>query len=199
MDEHVRSFFVHQELLTARSLFFDKALKGYGDDGDSDMKWLEGDERVVKLPDDEPAVFTLYLQLLYTGYIPAAQSLPGNINELSGEALKAVVDELVIGEYTDLAKLYVLCEKLQDLQGKTGVVKAFMDHCKTIRKNEAAYYPTGGPVKLVYDGTLPGDPLRDFLTDCHMLVGHDGWLHGLKPEDYHHDFLHDVMAAMTIG
>lgn len=57
-DASMQEFFVHQSLISARSEFFAKALRG---------DWKEAQQREVSLPDDEAEVFRLYLQLLYIG------------------------------------------------------------------------------------------------------------------------------------
>jgi hypothetical protein len=46
-----RDFCIHEALLTARSKFFEKAM-GKG--------WKEAEEKLVKLPDDDPDIFALY-------------------------------------------------------------------------------------------------------------------------------------------
>lgn len=48
----------HKDLIVSRSDFFTRALNG---------KWKEGNDNVVKLPEDEPEIFWLYIQLLYSG------------------------------------------------------------------------------------------------------------------------------------
>ncbi|KAF2024703.1 hypothetical protein EK21DRAFT_117548 [Setomelanomma holmii] len=45
---HQQTFDVHESLITTRSPFFKKAMTG---------NWKEAQERVVKLPDDEPVIF----------------------------------------------------------------------------------------------------------------------------------------------
>lgn len=78
-DTASQSFFVHADLLTSRSKFFAKVLVGYEAQNTSTTAtdevikhgvWREGQERVVKLPVDEPEVFSLYVQLLYLGRLP---------------------------------------------------------------------------------------------------------------------------------
>ena len=54
-DASMQEFFVHQSLISARSEFFAKALRG---------DWKEAQEREVPLPDDEAETFRLYLQFL---------------------------------------------------------------------------------------------------------------------------------------
>jgi hypothetical protein len=67
-DDPLQSFFVHKDLVTSRSEFFAKALRTASDGGSG--TWLEGDEGVVRLPDDDPKVFANYLQLLYHNAVP---------------------------------------------------------------------------------------------------------------------------------
>jgi len=49
-------FFVHEDLICPRNEFFRKAMNG---------QWKESEKRMVPLPEDEAAVFSLYLKLLY--------------------------------------------------------------------------------------------------------------------------------------
>ena len=56
----METFMVHQNLICPRSVFFQNALKG---------PWKELEERRILLPDDEPAVFSLYLRLLYVSHL----------------------------------------------------------------------------------------------------------------------------------
>ncbi|KAI9658960.1 MAG: hypothetical protein M1821_001920 [Bathelium mastoideum] len=51
------SFFVYEKHLTHHSTFFRKALSG---------PWTESISRVIELPEDEPKVFQLFVQWLYT-------------------------------------------------------------------------------------------------------------------------------------
>ena len=55
-DTDFRTFIVHGACLTSRSLFFRKALS---------RDWKEGEERLVKLPDDDSDTSELYLQCKY--------------------------------------------------------------------------------------------------------------------------------------
>ncbi|TKA77622.1 hypothetical protein B0A49_03895 [Cryomyces minteri] len=56
----VKSFQVHEELLTARSSFFRAAFQ---------KEWKEGRERVLKLPEDNPESFEQYARWIYCGKI----------------------------------------------------------------------------------------------------------------------------------
>lgn len=56
-NEQSTTFNIHRDLITSRSPFCAKALKNYGECGNGDIQWLEGEERVVKMPEDDPAIF----------------------------------------------------------------------------------------------------------------------------------------------
>jgi hypothetical protein len=53
-------FAVHEALITSRSPFFRNAMQG---------RWQEAQERTVNLTEDDPEVFSLYLQGLYAGHV----------------------------------------------------------------------------------------------------------------------------------
>ncbi|KAF2470311.1 uncharacterized protein BDR25DRAFT_171249, partial [Lindgomyces ingoldianus] len=92
-----RSFDVHESLITSRSRFFCNAMNG---------KWKEAEERTVALLEDDPIVFELYLQCLYAGH--------ANLDE-----------DIEIGDqYVLWGRLFVLAEKLRDLESKNIIVDA---------------------------------------------------------------------------
>jgi hypothetical protein len=57
---------VHEPLITSRSPFFRNALQG---------RWQEAQERTVNLTEDDPEVFTLYTNGLYTGHVDIEESV----------------------------------------------------------------------------------------------------------------------------
>ena len=98
VGEQEQAFTVHEGLICARSKFFRNAMNG---------NWLEADEKIVRLPDDEPAVFEGYLAVLYLKELPV-------INENDGQ-------------YLELAKLYVFAEKLMDTKSKNVIVEEMLN------------------------------------------------------------------------
>jgi hypothetical protein len=53
----------HESFLTMRSEFFRRAMNG---------AWEEADTRVVKLPEDDPDIFALYINYVYTAQLAIA-------------------------------------------------------------------------------------------------------------------------------
>lgn len=129
-----RTFFVHEKLVVERAPFFERALNG---------QWKESDDKLVELPDDDPDVFFLYLQLLYTTKLHTRSNEPNKTSR----------------EYKRLVKLYVLAEKLQDVQTRNIVIEAMI--AKT--RDEESFPPSS--IHLIYDGTPEGSPLRKLVVD----------------------------------
>lgn len=95
-EDDKATFDIHQHSIAFRSAFFKKAITG---------DWKEAQDRVVKLPEDELTTFQHYVHLLYTGklgVVPESGPAPYDGGE----------------EKIRLAKLYVLAEKLQDVDTK---------------------------------------------------------------------------------
>jgi hypothetical protein len=208
---------VHAELLTSRSAFFAKALRKYSKTdqsnedtdtqsiGDQSIQWREGEEGVVILPADEPDVFANYVRILYTRVLPIdddpkkPETDPNTVTEDEIKKIKTDLDDLVDGVvaeiYTALGKLYVFCEKIRDVTAKRDLLSSFVKECSTTRLNETIRYPDAYVIRDVYSGTLPSDPLRAFLTDCHVYEGHSEWV-GESYKDFPHEFLYDLMVGM---
>ncbi|KAL1601693.1 hypothetical protein SLS60_006608 [Paraconiothyrium brasiliense] len=70
-------------------------------------EWLESRTGKVKLPDDDPNIFRVYIQSLYAGNIRQAES------DKSSEA-----------RFRNLGQLYVLVDKMMDVHAKDQVVEA---------------------------------------------------------------------------
>ncbi|KAJ4365881.1 hypothetical protein N0V83_008503 [Neocucurbitaria cava] len=206
--DDVRSFHIHKDLLTSRSEFFANVLKGYKDSSKSGthndtfeiVHWKEGSEGIIELPKDEPEVFETYVQLIYQGAIPIRKKLTVCVPVESVDAeLKAKsekgIKEIVDYEYVLLAELYVLAEKLQDIAAKRSIFSAFIE-ATLIRANGRSYYPTLKATDIIYAGTSASDPMRAFIVDCFVFVGHTAWVEDTAAASYPQDFLFGVMVGM---
>jgi hypothetical protein len=141
---------VHEDIITARSLFFKKALSG---------NWKEAEDRMVKLPEDDPMTFRRYVHLLYT-------------NALTVQ-LEQVSDPY---GYVHLGRLYVLAEKIQDIKTKNAVIEAVLLATRQKRIDGRCYYPGIGIISLIYAGTGPRSPMRKLLVDLYTDQGLSEWL-----------------------
>lgn len=209
MKSASRSFFIHAGLLTSRSPFFANALKSYkpfdeNTDGksfyDSEhqcSQWREGMEGVVHLPQDEPEVFSNYVQLLYYGVLPIGD----DPKEPEPTEDKTVLDKFkkdmtkaLSKVYLMLAKIYVLCEKLQDITSKGMLLASFIEESSRVRGDGNIHYPHLTIIGLIFFGTVEGDPLRAFVVDYYVYVAPPEWTRAM--ELYSKKFLYDVMVGM---
>jgi hypothetical protein len=131
-------------LLTARSRFFQKALFG---------NWKEAEDRVVNLPEDDPALFADYIHVLYTGDTPGLSN-PETISN-GGESTRM------------LCKLCVLAEKLDDVGTKNTVIDALLCSLTKPQTDGNIYLPGRVSVGIIYDGTPEGSPARRLMTDLY--------------------------------
>jgi hypothetical protein len=138
--ENSKTYAIYSSTLTTRSLFFRKALSG---------PWKEAEERVVHLPEDDVRTFELYLHYIYN-------------NEF---ACNPSEDEYGKKERGALARLYVLCKKLQDPRSKNCIIKALSDSIYKIRSNSSWTIPEFAVVETLYKGTFKGSPVRRMLVD----------------------------------
>jgi hypothetical protein len=220
IEVSTQTFFVHADLLTSRSSFFAKALRSYakagpGDDEDKakqvveyeSVHWREGEERVVRLPVDEPEIFANYTKLIYAGVLPILKDPkklemdPATMTEDGIKKAEAKFKERVVCAvdvvFETLAKLYVFCEKIRDKVAKQTLLESFVKESSETRASGTNYYPGPVPVRDIYFGTLPSDPLREFLADSYAHVGLSTWL-GQKQnyKSVPHEFLFDLAAEL---
>jgi hypothetical protein len=151
--DKLQTFHVHEDLLTARSPFFKKALSG---------NWKEAQDRLVKLPEDDPVTFQRYVHLLYT------DALVIEAEEVS-EPSKST-------EYPHLGLLYVLAEKLQDIDAKNVVLEATLLASRREHADGIRYFPGNDMICLIYAGTGPGSPMRNLLVNFYAYQGEGEWL-----------------------
>lgn len=105
-----KTYAIYSSTLTNRSLFFRKALSD---------PWKEAEEKVVRLPEDDVRTFELYLHYIYNNEFACTSTTPDNQRGRT--------------ERNALARLYVLCEKLQDSRSKNCIIKALSDSVYKIR------------------------------------------------------------------
>lgn len=111
-----QTFSIHEPILTKRSEFFAKAMC---------KDWEEAEEKTVKLAEDEPETLALYMQLVYTGKIPAFNKASDRVTyDVDDGQPSCAEPELGCEEYESLVLLYVLAEKLQDIKTKNLAVDA---------------------------------------------------------------------------
>ncbi|KAJ8115591.1 hypothetical protein OPT61_g2801 [Boeremia exigua] len=164
-----KQFVVHEDLIKRSSPFFANAM---GRD------WKESCERTVPLPDDEPAVFSLYLKRIYTGTLPIQMPATNTTGEQD--------------QYHALSKLYVLAEKLMDVDTKKAVLAAL-----SARAVETSYVTLPGcdSISYIYEGTPENDAARQWLVDVYTNYG-SGNIMDCDRTGYPKEFLADLAVSM---
>ena len=172
-DKHQKSFYVQETLLRQHSLFFKKALS---------RDWKEKVERVVNLPEDESAVFAIYIEFLYSGNLAV---MPDGLDPIDAARL----------EQLRLCKVYVLAEKLQDMETRNRAIQGLLYSSKQVRPGNRTICPGTDAVKIIYNGTLPGSMARKLLVDYYTYRGTGSWVinHGGWPEDFLIDLATNLM------
>lgn len=151
-------FSVHQSLIRASSSFFEKALGG---------KWKESAQRTVRLPDDDPNIFALYIHWIYFGAIPVS----------SIKRKKAVENS----EITDLVKAYIMGDKLLDPAFQDATIDAIIEETTGIAERGNYYKQLQNAVSYAYCNSCEPSPIREVLVDIFAHDGQDEWLSGWTP------------------
>lgn len=142
-----KKYTVHEDLVKPSSEFVRLALRG---------DWQEASTRVIPLPDDEPAVFSVYLHWLYNGLLHTSRQ--GLMTWSESDA-----------EYEMLVKAYILGEKIIDVTFKNSVIDAILEK---VAKNTFNKRLTS----LVFDNTPSGSALRRLWMDVYYYAGAAEWL-----------------------
>jgi len=137
-------FSIPEGVICARSEFFKRALNG---------NWTESEGRIVRFPEDNPEIFGIYMNLVYTGLV-----LTDNIDHP-----KSIT--IITNEFDVLARLYVLCEKLQDKAAKNSAVESLIEVSKETSEDKKFTAPRPDTIALVYQGTCAGSLGRRLMVD----------------------------------
>ncbi|KAF1928927.1 uncharacterized protein M421DRAFT_92051 [Didymella exigua CBS 183.55] len=167
------SFAVHESFLTSRSEYSKRALNS---------NWNEATTRVVPLTHEEPAVFALYLNHLCTGRLPTVQKSRQELGAMQRSAAIRFLRE----ELYQLARVYVLAERLQDITARNAVTDAFVH----VHNGYLAPTPSALVIMLTFDSTPPGRPIGRLLVDS---WAHKSLLYVLeRASQLPKDFLNDL-------
>ena len=184
-------FFAHKDALVSNTPFFAKALRDYEPDRPTiATSWIEAETGVIKLPEDKPEVFANYLEVVYRGAAPSFKA-PDSAN-LQKDAYNAEFMTRVWKYQASLCRIYVFAEKVQDIAAKKVLLAAMVCSTKLENKDGTRYLPIDEQVNVIYSGIPSSDPMRRFLTDCHVSFGRKDWP---KASLYHPEFLDELLAS----
>lgn len=132
---------MHKSLLCSRVAHFDVLLNGGLE---------ESQKRAVALPDDDPAVVSLFLEWLYTA------------------RLSAIVDTVSEAQFVNRIKLYGFAARIDAHALVTVAMVSILDGYRAMSR-----CPSVEAVRLVYELTAKGDRLRFFMADVlYYVIGY---------------------------
>lgn len=143
--------------------------------------WKESRERSVALKDDDPDTFEVYLHWLYFGTVPTRD------------------DESSDTEYLQLAKAYVLGDKLGDGNFKDVITDAMIHKSRflTVSAGKSVgtrFFPGGIVIRHIYDNTPKSSEARHLLVYLYAENGNGQWLN--DPALFPKEFLMDLAVAL---
>ncbi|KAI4959674.1 hypothetical protein J4E86_003397 [Alternaria arbusti] len=180
-DPNTEDFIAHESFLTSRSEFFRRAMNG---------NWQEADTRTINFPDDDPGIFALYLNHLYTGQLPITTKTKEELKILTPADFTILVTE----QYHAVFSVFVLGEKLQDLSTKNAMMEAALATTKLQGPAGRWQTPTARTANMVYNGTPASSLARSFLTDTWTALPIDNIL--VKFNQLHTDMRSDLGKSL---
>jgi hypothetical protein len=180
-----QSFALHESIISARSEFFRRALNG---------NWAPSQTGVITLRDTNPAIFSLYANLIYTGKIPTETA--SSSTDVSPEFGFSEA----IARYCEL---YVLSEMLQDSKAKKTCIAAILAECNDAKYkthfNEEYFplVPLAKDVRTIYEGTPGPCRVRKLLVS---LYNHRAYKRYIEEnyDEFPGEFLKDLLMSLVV-
>lgn len=190
-DEEV--FFIHESILSARTDYFIDSLQK--------LK-KEAHVKVVKLPEEDLKIFTLYVHLVYTDMIPYMieddKKKDWSCRLDDDRGLHISCDE----EYNALCELYAFAEKIEDAKTQIATITALAEKIEgSIDHEQCAVlsfcFPPVESINIMYNKTRPGSAGQLLLS--HTYARHSDKLDNPLPkvDSVPAMFLWDVAEAAT--
>ncbi|KAF2851136.1 hypothetical protein T440DRAFT_507469 [Plenodomus tracheiphilus IPT5] len=156
-----KMFYVHKRVLCQTSGFFQAATK---------PEWSGQGKKPIDLSDDDPKIFALYVQWLYTGIVAVKTMQEDSDAEASDEEDverfekgSDEMDDLDISKRC-LVKCYILGEKLMDAVYRDAIMDILLSIC-------FVEIPDANTIRIAYGGTPVASPLRKLMVDVWVWCG----------------------------
>lgn len=146
----VASFHVPEGLLTEKSEFFQAACRN---------EWKEATSRVIKLPDVEPDIFSLYLFWVHRGKLAVRNEWDLRDEDWYEHANLA---------QTRLIKLWILADRLADIKLRNATMDEMIAAVGRLSNEYSFDLFTPEMTNVVWSATTTGRPLRRLLLDYHI-------------------------------
>jgi hypothetical protein len=145
--------------------------------------WAERDERLVKLPEDDPKIFAAYINVVYTNIPTSPTEKPMDMRAIDNE-------------YTVLSKLYVLSEKFCDVAAKNATIEAILAVKDEKATDGNDYLPGWLSIRTMYEGTPKGAPGRRLIVNLWTNFGFKEDFMERNEVQLPRDFIFDLMLAL---
>ncbi|KAF2814823.1 uncharacterized protein BDZ99DRAFT_549035 [Mytilinidion resinicola] len=123
-----------------------------------------------------------------------------HLTDDDAEHLPVRVDEKSSEEYDQLAKAYVLGEKIMDDGFQQGIFDAIIAKSAVlvqVGEGRTRYMPDFKAIQIIYEGTPEGFPARRLVVDFYSWEASESWFENLTVNPYPADFLFDAMIRLA--
>lgn len=181
-DDHYaeQTFYVHKNVLCKSSRFFQAATK---------PRWTKSNAKPINLSDEDPKLFTSYVQWLYSQKIAIEIE---NLSTQEGVLKDTNADKCDVVSSDRLIQSYVLGEKLMDTTYQNVIIKSIL-YCV----HAMNFYPNDTEMHIAYKGTLKSSPLRKLLIDYWVWGASESWISEDTMEDLGKEAVHDLLVALV--
>ena len=130
-------------------------------------RWESGRDKTVRLEEEDPEIFGIFLTWMYTGSIQNSACFP----KLGKNASDKEKDAFFVAASGNLVRCFLLGQFLQVHTFQNDVADALVDNkyrtTQAFDKNTCTTISESGPrgIKRIWENTLPGSPLRNILLD----------------------------------
>lgn len=166
---------VCQHFLVKTSKFFEVALK---------KQWEEGQTRIIKLPEDDVEIVTLYLDFMHGEGLPSqsikrAEDIPYGSSDMHPNRL--------------LVGLYSFSERVLSTTIQNAIIKEFLRFVTLTLYERKRNVPSLHAISEIYKGTTDGSPARRLMVDLYLAYAQPG---ALANTDNNPAFVRDVAHAL---
>ncbi|KAJ5357609.1 hypothetical protein N7541_004767 [Penicillium brevicompactum] len=160
-----QAFSVHEKLICDSSPFFRAALGG---------PWEEASEHIVKLPEEEPKIFSIYLHWVYYGKLAVLVDR-AQLPTITGLELQDRERRFSNEEYLQLLKACVFADKILDGKFHDTIIRAVVE--RILNKDASGYrrVPESTATVWLFNNAPISAPICQLVIDEYVREGRGCW------------------------
>ena len=143
-------------------------------------KFKEGREKVMTLPDDDPGVFEVLVECLYTQTFHFAMFGVSEPAKMTHDCLMRA------------AQLFILADKYDVEILKSNMYRTFFEFAKSQLNSYPAFLPSSEMITYIYTNTDRKAPIRKIITDWFAWTTESLWLRNLDRDSPDLNWLYTV-------